>query len=421
MAELGPEPDHRGVRDGHHHRRRQRRDGGGRDRRDGRRTGAVTGITITNPGSGYTAATVGISGAGTGAAANAVVTTSGTVTAITVDANGGGAYKKPAVSITGGGATTAATATAYGGVDAVTLANAGSGYTGPTVDFDMPDDPNGTQAKAHADFDAVTGAITGVFIDHPGSGYSSAPGVVIRDGTLMDPIAGGVGASATATINVLSVALDTFGAGYTSAPTVTIFDSIGAGAGATATAAIATGGVTAINVTAAGTGYLTPGGIKKFQDPLPGLYDPAGPGGSRRHRASTSRSACRWRRPTPTPTASPSWPTSTRSASCSTAPTSPPSMPEGTLVRGYVQLETAEFITAHPGVSRHYPLTNERLNGDQGRHPERQRTQLVRRDPAAVARPDHRGHQEQAGAHRLPQPPADRFGRQSVHARPTVP
>ena len=27
-----------------------------------------------------------------------------------------------------------------------------------------------------------------------------------------------------------------------------------------------------------------------------------------------------------------------------------------TLVRGYVQLETAEFVTAHPGVSQHYPL-----------------------------------------------------------------
>ncbi len=42
----------------------------------------------------------------------------------------------------------AATATASGGVDAVTLTDAGSGYTMPTVDFDLPDDPTGTQAKA---------------------------------------------------------------------------------------------------------------------------------------------------------------------------------------------------------------------------------------------------------------------------------
>ena len=54
-----------------------------------------------------------------------------------------------AVTITGGGATTDATATAFGGVDAVTLGNPGSGYTFPTVDFDLPDDPNGTIARAH--------------------------------------------------------------------------------------------------------------------------------------------------------------------------------------------------------------------------------------------------------------------------------
>ena len=50
--------------------------------------GAVTGITITNPGSGYTAATVDITGAGTGATADAVVATSGVVTGITVEAAG---------------------------------------------------------------------------------------------------------------------------------------------------------------------------------------------------------------------------------------------------------------------------------------------------------------------------------------------
>ena len=216
-----------------------------------------------------------IGGAGTGATADAVVTTSGSVTAITVDAPGAG-YVRPVVSITGGGATTAATATVYGGIDAVQLANAGTGYTMPTVDIDAPDDPNGIQATAHAEWNLQTGVITDIVVDNPGSGYSSAPNVVIRDGTLMDPIAGGLGASATATLKVLSVVLDTFGAGYTSAPTVTISDAIGAGAGATATAAIATGGVTAINVTAPGTGYVGTGGIKKFQDDLPGLYVPNG-------------------------------------------------------------------------------------------------------------------------------------------------
>ena len=312
-------------------------------------TGAVTGITVTNPGSGYTAATVSIGGAGAGATADAVVTTSGSVTAVTVDTPGGG-YARPVVSITGGGATTAATATVYGGIDALTLANAGSGYTMPTVDIDAPDDPSGIQATAHAVWDQQTGVITSIVLDNPGSGYSSAPGVVIRDGTLMDPIAGGLGATATATLNVLSVVLDTFGAGYTSAPTVTISDAIGAGAGATATAAIATGGVTAINVTAAGTGYVGTGGIKKFQDELPGLYDPA----------------------TGPPTAAKYIPIGVPQSKIYLDPKGRPIRADeyeialvqyrtkfntdlpATLVRGYVQLETP----ANAAISQHYPLTN---------------------------------------------------------------
>ena len=80
--------------------------------------GAVTGITITNPGSGYTAANVSISGAGTGA----------TATADGHQQRGGrrGQRRPPAapgtasptVTLSGGGATTDATATAYGSVDA---------------------------------------------------------------------------------------------------------------------------------------------------------------------------------------------------------------------------------------------------------------------------------------------------------------
>ena len=46
--------------------------------------GAVTGITITDPGSGYSAATVNITGSGTGASADAVVTASSAVSAVNV-------------------------------------------------------------------------------------------------------------------------------------------------------------------------------------------------------------------------------------------------------------------------------------------------------------------------------------------------
>ena len=241
--------------------------------------GAITGIAITNPGTGYAAGTTTVSiqsANGTGAAAAATVTNSGAVVGVTVNAAGSG-YKAPVATISGGGATTVATATVYGSVDVVTVQNAGTAYQFPTVDFDMPDDPNGTRATGHAVKDA-NGAITQIVIDNPGSGYLTTPDVVIRDGTLMDPVAnGGAGASAVATLAVSSVALDTFGAGYTSAPTVTITDFVGNGSGATATATVANGAVSAITVTAPGTGYVTPGGIRKFVDQLPGLCIPGSP------------------------------------------------------------------------------------------------------------------------------------------------
>jgi len=236
--------------------------------------GAVTGFNITNPGSGYSAATVTISpitGIGAGATADAVVSASGVVTAINVDLGGAG-YTAPVVGISGGEGTGAA-ATAYGGVDVVTLTNPGTGYTFPTVDFDLPDGPDGVKAMAHAVLD-TNGAVTAIVVDQPGSGYSFAPNVVIRDGTIFDPILpANKGATATATLYIQTVVLDTFGAGYTSAPTVDITDPTGSGA--TATAVTDAGAVTAINLTAPGSGYVTAGGIKKFQDGLPLLCNPS--------------------------------------------------------------------------------------------------------------------------------------------------
>jgi FtsP/CotA-like multicopper oxidase with cupredoxin domain len=175
-----------------------------------------------------------------------------------------------------------ATATAYGGVDQVILTDPGTGYSMPTVDFDFPDGPNGVQASGHVvcvEFNcnpAVPGdpvTITGVIVDQLGSGYSAPPNVVIRDGTIFDPIlGGGTGAAAYATLFISEIKLDTFGSGYTSAPDVLITDPTGSGAAATAT--VDAGAVTTINLTAGGSGYLTQGGIKKFEDGLPVLCIP---------------------------------------------------------------------------------------------------------------------------------------------------
>jgi FtsP/CotA-like multicopper oxidase with cupredoxin domain len=76
----------------------------------------------------------------------------------------------------------------------------------------------------------------------------------------------------------VSVTVDTFGAGYTSDPTVSFSDAVGSGTGASATATTDIGAVTAINLTAGGSDYVTSGGIKKFVDGLPGLCDPNVPG-----------------------------------------------------------------------------------------------------------------------------------------------
>jgi len=238
--------------------------------------GAITGITVTNPGSGYTVATISITGSGTGAAATAVGNLSGgSVTAVNVTSPGGG-YTSPTVAFTGGTAGTPAVAIAYGGVDAVNLTNAGSGYSNPTVDFDLPDGPDGVKAVAHATWD-TNGVITGIVVDQPGSGYSFAPVVVIRDGTLFDPIPppnGFIAATATTTLAVQTVEVTTVGDGYTSEPVVAINDATGAGTGAFASATTNTGAITSITLTSPGSGYITPG-IKKFQDGLPNLCDPS--------------------------------------------------------------------------------------------------------------------------------------------------
>jgi FtsP/CotA-like multicopper oxidase with cupredoxin domain len=258
-------------------------------------TGVVSAINVTAGGTGYTAApSVTITGDGTGATATAVV--SGTVTGVALSSGGAG-YTAPVVAINGGGGSSA-TATATGQVDAIVLAIGGSGYVAPTVGFSGG---GGTGAAATATID-VNGVITGVTVTDPGSGYTTAPTVTITDTT-----GPGAGASATATLTVTGLTLTAPGTGYTSNPTVAISDSTGTGTGAagtatvttdtvssitivnggggyttasvaitgtgtgaTATATITTSTVSAITVVNGGAGYAT-GGIRKFVDSLPGL------------------------------------------------------------------------------------------------------------------------------------------------------
>jgi FtsP/CotA-like multicopper oxidase with cupredoxin domain len=322
-------------------------------------TGAITAITVTNPGSGYTSApAVNITGLGNSAAATAVVDYSGVVNAITVDLAGAG-YTAPSVAISGGGATTDATATAFGGVDAVALI-AGvdySGYTMPVVEFGLTNDPAGTVATGHATCvedplctPAGGGLVTvnGIVIDNAGSGYSAAPAVTILDGPAGSPVSA-LQNNATATLAIQNIVVNTFGSGYTSAPTVTFSDT-GAGAGAAATATITTSGgsVTAITVDNPGSGYMSPG-IKKFVDALPGLcVPPACPTSGKYIPLAVAEAK------TYNGVEADEYVIGLVQYHTQFSTSLPP-----TLVRGYVQIETA----ANANISQHFPLVNELLDG----------------------------------------------------------
>ena len=240
-----------------------------------------------------------------------------------------------------------ATGTVYGGVDVIEIVDGGSGYTMPTVEFDLPDAPDGITPKAHAEIDG-NGMITAVIVDEPGSGYMKAPGVAIHNGTLFDPISGATPASVSATLKVTSVTLDTFGAGYVSAPTVTISDQNGTGTGAAASASVDVGSVTSATITEPGTGYLTVG-MRKFIDDLPGPCTPPDCPASGKYIPLGVPEAKKYN-----DIEADEYVIGLVQYRTSFSSDLPP-----TLVRGYVQLETPD----NADISQHIPLQNELLDG----------------------------------------------------------
>jgi FtsP/CotA-like multicopper oxidase with cupredoxin domain len=324
------------------------------------KNGGIASIDVTNPGHDYLAdgsTTVTISGGATEAKATATVSTSGTVIGFT-DITAGSGYTAFDVALTGGGGS-GATAIGSGGVDAITIDEGGSGYTMPTVDFDFPDDPTGTQAKAHVPQDGLdsNGTIKTIVIDDPGSGYTSAPAASIINGTQFDPINladGGKPAVLKTTLKLSAVNVVDLGTGYTGAPTVAITDPKGTGTGAAALALTDVGAITGIAVTDPGDGYLTKG-MKKFVDDLPVTCTPPAcptsgkfiPNAVPAHKSYADASGqnieadeyviglVQYR---------------TQFSS---------DLPTGTLVRGYVQLETIDNASA----SQHVPLENELKDG----------------------------------------------------------
>jgi phage tail sheath protein FI len=145
-----------------------------------------------------------------------------------------------------------AVAAATGGIAAINITAAGSGYistaAAPAVTISAPDLDGGVQATATSEISG--GGISSIVVGGTMSGYTTATV------TISAPSAGGTQATATATIAggaITGITVTNAGTGYKTTPTVTI---TGDGTGATiTTVTLSTSTVTAINITNAGTGY----------------------------------------------------------------------------------------------------------------------------------------------------------------------
>jgi hypothetical protein len=139
-----------------------------------------------------------------------------------------------------------------GSVGLIAVSNPGSGYTSaPNVVISAPNDANGVQAVATATIVTGSGGIRSVFVTSGGSGYTAVPDVTIG----APNITGGTQATAVASIAggaVVAISVIESGSGYTSVPAVTFSSG-----GATANAVISTGGVSSVSLTNAGSGYTS--------------------------------------------------------------------------------------------------------------------------------------------------------------------
>jgi FtsP/CotA-like multicopper oxidase with cupredoxin domain len=148
----------------------------------------VNSVNVVSGGSGFTAPTVTITGGGGSGASAAATVTNGAVTAITVTNFGVGYTTAPTVTITGGGGSGAtATATLIGNeIASIAVTAGGSGYVTPNVVF-----TGGTGSGAAATVSVTGGSVSAVTVTNPGTGYTVLPNVTITGG-------GGSGAVVTA-------------------------------------------------------------------------------------------------------------------------------------------------------------------------------------------------------------------------------
>jgi Major tropism determinant N-terminal domain len=228
--------------------------------------GRVSGVVITNPGSGYTgtvtvtftgggytitAAATATVAAGSGATATAVLgTATGYTTSvftINVTGAGSGYTDAPVVTFSGGGgtgATAVALCTATSIQTTTTIVSPGAGYQGtPTVVFS-----GGGGSGATGSATVTSGVVTAINIINGGSGYTGVNSV---------SVSGGSGFSGTVIVSggvIVGVDITAGGNGFSSTSIVTITGTLGSGAQAFP---VVSSVLTGITIGAQGSGYTS--------------------------------------------------------------------------------------------------------------------------------------------------------------------
>jgi hypothetical protein len=143
-----------------------------------------------------------------------------------------------------------------GSVGSIGIVNSGSGYTSaPTVVISAPTQTGGANANATSTLTTSSNTVGSVSLSNAGSGYINAANTTVT-------FVGGGGSGATAVASLVTFATGTVsiavidgGAGYTNAANTTISITGGGGTNAAAQAIVTGNVVTSVIMTNAGSGY----------------------------------------------------------------------------------------------------------------------------------------------------------------------
>ncbi|MFO1471260.1 MAG: hypothetical protein U1F27_09500 [Turneriella sp.] len=217
--------------------------------------GAVTGVTVTAPGSGCTSPPT-INFVTTGGGSGAVLVpyvSGGQVAKINVISSGSGYTSAPTISVSGGGCVGVTATVSVNGIGSVTVVNGGAGYTNNALTLTIAGVATGSGA-------VLSSTVSGALNTTPGTGLSSfAGGTGYTTGNVC-PVVGAGGTGGTCTVQAAGGVLtgcSAIGAGsnYSVGRIVKI------GGGASAYAIVAGNAAANLGTISTGLGAVT-GGVK---------------------------------------------------------------------------------------------------------------------------------------------------------------